>query len=139
MSNQHDGALRAACLAGAQQAKGLSTAEVPGYSRAQAGRMVQKLVATGHLFVAKISHRYARYFDTMGRAEAYLEAHHGKPYEGVTIKKSKAWSKEAPAVNPNGVKPQRIEHAPPRFAPDPKDKSWQVFSAMKPGQYLEAA
>jgi len=68
--NQYDGALTAAILAAASSPEGVATNEIPGYTVAQVGRVIDKLKTKKQLFTAKISHRSARYFTTEAAARA---------------------------------------------------------------------
>ena len=98
--------------------------------------MAQRLCSQGKLFVARISHRNARYFSTDAAAKAF-----GVP--STVIRKRlvphSAWSDVTPAVVPKGLKKVELPTPQPRYAPDPEDQSWKLFSACKLGEYIAPA
>lgn len=121
-------------MAAAKSPTGVRTDGVPGYSTMQVGRMVQKMCARGELFVAKLSHRNARYFSTAEAAKALTT-------QRVTVSVRKrlvphsAWSDVEPAVIPEGLEAIELPTPPERYAPDPADASWKLFSACRIGEY----
>ncbi|WP_457326156.1 hypothetical protein [Roseateles sp. P5_E11] len=134
MSNQHSGDLTAAILAAAKSPAGARTDGIPGYSTIQVGRVIQKLCARGELFVAKISHRHARYFNTEAAAKALTVKQ-----ATVSIRKRlvphTAWA-DVPASNLGEIEPTECPaYEDARFTPDPKDTSWKLFSACQIGEY----
>lgn len=137
MSNQHSGELKAAILAAVARPDGMATAEVTGYTVQQVGRMVQKLQNAGLVVRAPMPGKVGRYFDTLPRAEEY--AKRKAPTTQATTAKAQRWADDAPAITPANVKRTEAATPRPRFAPDPEDSSWKLFSTMRPGRYLEAA
>ena len=135
--NQHTGDLTAAIMAAAKSPTGCRTDSIPGYSTLQVGRMVQKMCARGELFVAKLSHRNARYFSTEAAAKALNAV-----TPTVSIRKRlvphSAWSDLAPAIIPDNL-PIIECPSPPQHRYETKECDHQPFSSLKPGQYVAPA
>lgn len=138
MSNQHSGNLTAAIMAAAKSPTGLRTDSIPGYSTLQVGRMVQKMCARGELFIAKISHRNARYFDNEAAAKALTMKSAGV---GVKVRdrlvKHSAWA-SLPPPDLSGL-PVTECPSPPQHRYETKEVEYPSFSALKPGQYIAPA
>ena len=140
MANQHDGALRTACMAGCKRPEGFNTGTLPQYTRHQVGRMMQKLCAAGKAFRAPTGGKEGRYFDTKARAEEFANRVAGERFVPITQhQKKSAWDKAAPWVMPEGLEivelPSTIQ---PRHHVEP-DKVPPLFSSLRPGQYIDTA
>jgi hypothetical protein len=138
MSNQHAGDLTAAIMAAAKSPTGMRTDNIPGFTTLQVGRMAQKLVARGVLFVAKISHRNARYFDNEATAKALTSKTAGA---GVMVRdrivKHSAWA-SLPPPDLSGL-PVTECPSPPQHRYETNVVEYPSFSALKPGQYIAPA
>lgn len=134
--NQHTGNLTAAIMAAAKSPTGLRTDNIPGYTTGQVGRVVQKLCARGELFVAKLSHRNARYFSTEEAAKALTTAKDAPVSIRKRLSPHSAWA-DIPAANLGEIEVTECpSYEDDRFKPEPEDVSWKLFSACKPGEYI---
>lgn len=133
--NQHTGDLKAAILAACKRPYGLATAEVPGYTAQQLGRMVQKLQSAGQVYRAKVGGKYGRYFDTEERAAEYAKTAVRKPKAKANDGKAAAF--RGMVAQPTDIKPTKIaSKLRDRFAVDDVPP---FFSSLRPGQYIAPA
>lgn len=133
--NQHTGDLKAAILAACKRPYGLATAEVPGFTPAQLGRMIQKLQSVGQVHRAKVGGKYGRYFDTEERAAEYAKTAGRKPKAKANDGKAAAF--RALDAQPTDIKPTKIaSKLRDRFAVDVVPP---CFGSLRPGQYIAPA
>jgi len=135
--NQYDGSLTAAILKAAARPNGVATNEIDGYTVAQVGRVIDKLKTKGQLFVAKLSHRSARYYADEATAKANTPA----PQPAVTVRSRlvphSAWDDLAPAILPKGIRVTKCPSPPEsRYV---VDTAPPCFSSLRPGQYIDQA
>lgn len=152
--SQHSGDMTRDILAAVKRPYGLATAELPGYTVEQLGRMIQKLQAKGLIFRAKVGGKYGRYFDSAARAEEYAKthfrrvAHRGDRQLRVDDSFDRARHVNAKAaelrlsnrckldaVIPHGLKTVELPNTlRDRFA---VESAPPCFSSLRPGQYLD--
>lgn len=150
--NQHNGLIQASVLelAKARGPAGFETSDVTCATIPQVGRIVQKLAAKGVLHTVRISHRKARYFDTLAHAAAFEAAKNEykqhrrsvttyaneKEAERGRFARSRAeWDALEPII-PKGLKKQIGQTFP--------ESRWDVkapkdgFASRRYGEYLAA-
>jgi len=90
--------LKALILEAAKRPRGFDTATFTGYSVAEVSRQACQLQKKGLLFVAKLSHRSVRYFDSQEMANACQSAEARKPLPKPKVHARAPWDPNAPMV-----------------------------------------
>ena len=116
-----------------QAKRGVSIPEVPGAQQKAIAACVHKLHKAGALHRVLVGVRNVRWFDTQARADEFRRVH-VKPLALRPTRKAPVKCPEGPAVN--SVRVQVCVGIERMY--EPARVVQPVFSAMRPGEYLQA-